>query len=609
MKKRETMDFADTVSYADDQERVIQSGGIRPSSFDYQQFCRNVLDISKRKADACFLLPLKAYHSQEEIRKEESLLKLESCMDAFVKEGNACEYFWPYLVYVNDYRMLWETESIFPNAEASAKGCMNDVSKLEKSAYMKHLCKARGMDEFWILKSYELMVKKRYPGSKLSLFVQDVIQYLQSCGLKLSMPVLGSAQGGEVYLAQTAAGLMLLAVRLRMGIPETQAMEWYRQGNAAYLRCSDRKLEEYMQVVENHSYHSYERFVVMCTLAKEKQNKYAAKEAGDVYRTGAVLLDSYGTEISIPKDLQAASEYYWICGLEKYIPSYSAALKTGMLTKEQQCKELLDQARGEQHPDALAFYAHRCLEEAEQYITQDPGRGLVAFKNLVDSVLTMEVSYWETHVLKNEILSSGTYQFCKDTPNMVSRELRELLCELYGKDPFAMEQKELEEEMAHFYQRAGNLGYFEVDYRLAKLVQKTAPDDSRDLFLQGAQKGCNWCMLECAKFEKEQNCEKWLKSLMEIGKNQIPDGIKFSLAQELSQCDCVLDDMEKGKIVWQQEELMDLYSQITRIENWLDGCTTGRGRKEKQLRVRIQSELLERQLQVWKLIIKDREEI
>ena len=611
MSKRINDNLTDTVSHVGDPLRVIAKDGTPSVSFEYGDFCKKILEFSKQKVDACFLVPIRAYHSWTEIRSDEIFPLLEKWLDIFIRKENKCIYFWPYLVVADGYNRLCKLETdeeidrvITRVAEKDAKACMNDVSKMDKLKYVESMYKSREAEEVWILKIYDLMLRRLYTREQLDFFVKKAIDYLRSCNIRISTPVFELVWEKDDYIIQTAAGIMLLIMRLRVGISPKQALEWYQHGNVAYFGYCDRKLEEYMQIIQKNPYLSYERFAMMKNLAEKNENKYAAKEVGDVYLLGTVLKDSYGTEISILPDAERASNYYRTCIMDQYVCAYCAALKTNTLIQERQYKEILKEALSQQDQQTIAFYAKVCLEESEKSTVQNKEKILEELRNIVELVCLLETTYWEKYVLKNEVLDSKIYLIYKENPQYRDEKLEKFLLELYGRNPLKLDDKELDEERMIAYEEAGKLGYFEADYRLGGLLQKTNPNKSQEYYARGMHKGCTWCMLEYAKMEKTLNRQNWLKKLMEISRRKIPEELKMQLAKEFSQCNCVLEELENKQIVWDCEDVMELYFQINQIENWLDGYTGTEG-ISKEERVKIQGELLKHKRRIWDYLTRN----
>ena len=164
MSKMISNGYMDTVSSGS--ESIVYKGSQGVSSFQYMDFCRKIIKMSKRNVDACFLVPLKMYHNQSESLGEDSVQQIEIWLDIFqdkmkpdyTKNEEVIAAFWVYLEYCNGFNELKKQSvdtSFETDLKSTIKGSMNDVSKLEKGKYIKKLLENRNDVECWILRAYE----------------------------------------------------------------------------------------------------------------------------------------------------------------------------------------------------------------------------------------------------------------------------------------------------------------------------------------------------------------------------------------------------------------------------------------------------------------------
>lgn len=567
MNKQKNEGYMDTVSSADMDVRVIRSLDMQNTAFDYKFFCANVIKMSKRKTDACFLVPLRLYHRESGIRDDKIFLELEKWMDAFTHNGNESIFFWVYLDYLQGYSQLKNCgddikHRIGKNVEADVRTVMNDISKTEKANYIKLLCEKRGDEEYWILRAYELTIKYLFSAGELTVVIKNVINYLKSCDIKIDMPPNGNMNEGESrYVYQIMANLMLLITRLRFGISEDVGIQWYYDGNQAYFNYRDWMLEEYMRIVGQYSYQSYERFVRMNKIVEEGKNKYAAKELGDIYRLGMILKDGQNNTINIAENQNIACKYYRISMENKYIPAYIAAIKTGMLTNEKQKEEILVASQKERNLESLSYCADKSLDEMDKHVRKNVNKSLEYLKTAVETILFMEDFYEKKHVLKNKLLLSETCKMCRRKEIEVSSEITELLKNLYGVDILRLDENKFLEMIEKNYLSAGDMGYYEAEYQLGKMFLERDNEKSRSYFAMGEEKGCEWCKLECARQRRERDPGEWLKTLVDMGKRNRSLPLQMEIAKELSAFDqCSAQPVEEMNMT--EECLMELYIQI-----------------------------------------------
>lgn len=566
MKRQKKESYMDTVSRADAGVRIICNSSMEKVAFDYNLFCETVMNMSKRRTDACFLVPLRMYHRVPEVRNDNMFSELEKWMYAFTQSGNRSIFFWVYLDYLQGYNQLNHCDGdiqkyIGKNVEEDIKSVMNDVSKTERTRYIKVLCEKRGEEEYWILRAYELTLKYLFPVGGLTIIIKKIIDYLKKCDLKIDMPPNGNMNEESRYIFQTMANLMLLVTRLRLGVSEDIAIQWYCDGNQAYFNYRDWMLEEYMKIVGQYSYQSYERFMRMRRIIDESRNKYAAKELGDIYRHGMLLRDDHNNAISIIKDQNMACEFYRISMEHKYIPAYIAAIKTGMLTNERQREEILLTSQKEHNLETLAYCADMRLDEMEKCVEWDIDKSLEYLKFAIEAMLFMEDTYERKYVLKNKLLLSNTYRLCREKTSIVSTEIKELLNNLYGEDILILDESKYFAMIEKNYLVAGEIGYFEAEYQLGKIFLERDNEKSRSYFAKGQEKGCEWCKLECARQRRNGNPQKWLETLVDMGKRYMPETLQLEIAKELSASNQWLKQSVE-ELNMSEECLMELYIQL-----------------------------------------------
>lgn len=570
MSKRGNVIFTDTVSSINDTGRVVKPEEKEAFLFDYKDFCRNVMGISKRKADAFLLAPLKMYHETKDFQNEEVLVNLEKWMDNFSEKKEDFYYVWLYLAYDQGYNnyISWNEEAdikkvILPNAVANAKTYVNDVSKLENSKYIKDLCDKRDNAETWILNAYEITLKKIYSVANMALLIKKIIDYLNGCRLKIPIPSFAETEKNERPIFQTASNLMLLVTRLHLGANKEKALAWYRNGNVAYFHYGDYMLMEYMRLIDQFFYQSYERLIKMQELAEKNKNKYAAKEVGDIYRLGAELQDYHGNKIYICPDQEKACEYYRISMDSEYIPAYISAVKTDALINEDQKNVHLEKAKVTENSEAMIYYIEQCINEADRTVEAEYRTSLKWFKSAIESIIVLEEEFVEKQVLKNRILLTKTFAAYKKGKGTGEDDISKAMHELYEKDVLNMDEEELLLEQEKLYHLAGTKGYFEAEYQLGLLFQNKDDEKSKNYFEQGKKKGCKWCMLEYAKMQKEKEPEEWCRTMMDLGRKvNNEDKLYDVLVEEWGNSKDVLNQLINKDINLEKNELAELYSQI-----------------------------------------------
>lgn len=539
------------------------------SEFDYKYFCKSILKETKRKMDAGFLAPIKLYQAEEEARREEFLAELGGWMDAYVEKNAEICHFWVYMTYDGGYQRVKRraagqplAESISDKAVSNAQTYMNDVSKLEKANYIRRLCENRDDAECWILRAYEITLRKMYEVSSISTKMQAITAYLKKCNIRAEVPLITNQEQNEEQIFQSAANLFLLAMRLRLGIEPQQAAEWYRSGNVAYFRYRDRMLEEYTRLNALYFSQSYERFLRMKELAMRDKNKYAAKEAGDILRLGAELQDSRGNRVSIGQDREEACEYYRICIDAGYIPAYVPAVKTGALIDERQREALLGTALAERDPEGVACYVERQLERADSLLRTDQEKSARALTDAAEKLLLLEDADGEKHALRAALLATEAFHERKRFATGERAELDRRLRELYERDVADMEEAAVLAEAEAAYLRARGCGFYEAEYRLGMLLQRADREKSERYFKQGADKGCRWCRLEYAKLQRQEPW-KWLRGMAEAGRYMQGDS---ALQDALALCWIdggeILATAAEGELELEPAELMEIYLQI-----------------------------------------------
>lgn len=566
MNKKENGNRTDTVNSINGSERVISNSVVNNSSFDYKVFCKDVMKTAKRKVDACLLVPIKVYHDEDGIREEKVLRQIEEWMAGFSKNSTDYVYFWVYMAYDRGYEAFldWNKNSNKEKIEASAvmdsKTHMGDVSKLEKNGYIKKQCENRDAAEVWILNAYEIVLKKIYSAAKMALLIKDSIDYLRKCGIEIHMPALIETREDTEHIVKIMANLMLFVTRLRLEIPEQTALKWYKKGNVAYSGYIDQMLEEYMRVVNQYSYQSYERFTKMSDIARNNKNKYAAKEIGDVYRCGMELLDCHENRIFIKENQEIACEFYGICVEAEHIPAYICALKTDALIDDRQKQEILERSVEEKCSEGLVYHANDCMIKADKCVQRDLEQALQCFKDAANTILQLEDTYGEKHVMKNKLLLSRTFEVLKKEKNETDEELYGLLQKLYLADILEKDEEGMLEVMEEIYLLAEKQGYFEAEYRLGILFQRSNNEKSKKYFTQGKEKGCKWCMFEYARIQREQEPEGWLQVMMYLGNHMNKDEkFQLMLAQEWVDGGVILNQITSEAIKLKTNELIELY--------------------------------------------------
>ena len=400
--------------------------------------------------------------------------------------------------------------------------------------------------------------------------IKDSVDYLRKCDINIDMPAIIDTNKNGEYLYQTAAGIMLLIMRLRINIETREAIDWYRKGNISYVGAKDRMLEEYIRLVNLYSYQSYERFISMEQIARENKNKYAAKEIGDIYRLGALLGDMYGNRIQIIADQEKACEYYRYAMENEFIPAYTPALKTGSVINERQKEEILRKATIERSQEGLAYYAQKCIQEAEDNIRKDETRVQKLLQEAIDAMLLLEDTYGEKFVLKNQILLSKVFKSYREKEKDDIQKLNEDIQKLYVKDIWNLSEEDFATEVEKNYVLAGKLGYYEAEYKIGMLFLETDCEKSELHFEQGKNMGCKWCMLEYVKMLRKQNPKAWLTEMISLGKclHYEEKELWKAVAKEWVDCEDLLQQIigadsqqERDKvqeICWQMEKAIEV---------------------------------------------------
>lgn len=396
---------------------------------------------------------------------------------------------------------------------------------------------------------------------------------------------------------------MLYVTRLYVNIDPERALRKYKKGNVAYSRYRDQMLAEYIRLSDMYFYQSYERLVKMKACAMEGGNKYAAKEVGDIYRLGMELQDMHGNRVVIEVDAKTACEYYRICLDAKYIPAYVAAVKTGALINARQREAILKEAAEEKNPEGLAYCAEKYINEADANEETDPGKAIKSIEKAVDSMAYIEDSYVEKHILKNALLQSKTFISYKNGELGRDAELNKKLQSLYSGDVIAMNEDAFLTVMEKTYIAAGECGFFEAEYRLGKMFQDSDADKSNKYFEQGKEKGCVWCLMECAHLQREQDPEGWLRTMIELGRNMDGDNaLHVRMAEEWTCDDNVLAQVVNGSIQLEMSEIVDIYLQLGRLYKYMHG--KGEEYNEIKRNIKLSSKLVEQQESLEKLILR-----
>ena len=572
MDKVDRISSTDTESNIEESIRVIPQQDEQSHGFDYTYFCKHVVKETKRWVDGNFLVPLKLLKEKEDVQEEKFYEQLEKWMYFYKEKEGSIEYFWIYMAYDDGYRKFKEQseddgikKSIGDNVSDNAKTYTNDISKLEKTKYIVQQCKRCDMYEYWILKVYEITVKQIYSSADMARVVDNIIDYLRECNLKIDKPAFTDYDQSDNALYSFASNLMLLVTRLHLNIDPVWALEKYKKGNIAYSRYIDQMLAEYIRVSDMYFYQSYERLLKMQICADEGRNKYAAKEVGDIYRLGMELQDMHGNKVVVQADSETACSYYRICLEEKHIPAYVPAVKTGGSINVRQQEEILKEAREEKAPESLAYYVEKCIEKADAIEPAESAEAFAWLKNAVNAMIFMEDSYVEKHVLKNALLQSKSFAVYKKGKSGKEAELNEMLETLYSKDIISIDEEATLAEMEKTYLAAGECGFFEAEYRLGKLFQDRDVDKSNKYFEKGKAKGCVWCLLECAQRQREQDPVGWMRSMKELGRNlNQNDALCVRMAEEWICGDDVLKRVirEKGRVELDIDDIMEIYLQI-----------------------------------------------
>lgn len=508
------------------------------AAFECGNFYKNVLGLSKRKADGCFLLPLKIYNGHEKIRDHSQLGTLEARCDQYTAWGGEPELFWVYLEYEGGYDRLWA--GIFDDrapekVNESMRSCLSDIPKLRKTLYTRRLLEDRDLAECWILSVYQFMLRRIYKKKGISSFVNAAIREFRRCGIQVNDPNYASAEAEtHTYLEQTAANLMLLAMRLSMDIPEGEALLWYKSGNPSFMNCRDGMLEDYMQIVRSYPYQSYHRLIRMRDLADACSNKYAAKEVGDIYRQGGVLINEDGARVLIEREPEQACDYYRRCMESEYIPAYIAAIKTGALKNGLQRDKILEQACLENDPEALAWRVRGLLERINSSPGEPPEHRLDRFVEVLETVLKIEDTYAEKYILKNEVFACALFRHCRSTPEAVPEKVREVFERLYFPGIFTADDEVILRERIGNYEMAQKFGHHGANYLLGKLFRGVDDKKSREYFDAGSNAGCKRCVLEQVRLLKADEPERYLDLLLGLEAEEGPGELLLEIAGELA---------------------------------------------------------------------------
>lgn len=579
MNKEKIEIRTDTVSSSDGSDRVILRWNGSNKAFNYTYFCKYIIKRKKRWVDANFLVSLKMLKEYEDVQEETFYNLLEKWLVAFKKKIGNIDYFWIYLVYMNGYNKFKGhskdddmKECIDNCVVETAKTYMNDISKLEKNKYIAKQCESSDLYEYWILRVYEITLKKIYSEADMTLLVQRIISYLKECEMRIDKPVVIEYIQDENTIYSVASMLMLLVTRLRLNIDADWALKKYKSGNVAYTGYRDQMLAEYIQLSSLYFYQSYERLIQMQDCATHSKNKYAAKEVGDIYRLGMELQDMHGNIVIVEADGETACEYYRICMDAEYIPAYVSAVKTGVLISNEQEAKILETAKEEKNPECLAYFAEKWIKEADRSETTEANRVLELIKMTVNAMTFMEDNYGEKHVLKNSLLQSKSFAAYKSGKLGRENELNKMLQHLFSKDVIGMDENATLMEIEETYKLAGKYGFYEAEYRLGKLFQDSKADISNKYFEQGKEKGCVWCILECAQIQREQAPEKWLQTMMQLGRRIYKDdALEIRTAEEWVTGDDVLKQIVEGEIKLQIDEIMEIYLQICNLVKCIFG--------------------------------------
>ncbi len=561
---------SDTVSSTTDVDLCFPSKG-SAKEFEYKDLCKHILKSTIRIMDACFLVPVKMYQVLKSDR-EDFLSVLGEWMDAFHEKTGNHDLFWIFAAYDGGYESmkpyiskLSSEKNIPKKARADALTHMADVTKLWKAEYITKLCRNKGETECWILRAYEITLSKIYAPTAMAVEMQKIITYLKACDIRVDIPVITSRERTEKEIFQAAANLYLLVIRLRVGIKPEEAVGWYKSGNDAFFGYRDQMLEEFTHLNSLYFCQSYERYLKMREMAKDNKNKYAAKEVGDILRLGMVLRDNYGNRVLVEPDGEAACEFYRICIDKNYIPAFIPAVKTGVLIDEQQQKDLLQKAVTEKMPEALAYHAEKMLTKADQMLRTEQDQAFVALREAVREISSLENTYSEKYVLKALLLQTDTFKAYNDHESQ-EQEFNEELQKLFKKAMTNIKENVILEEVENAYLNAGRSGFYEAEYRLGKLFLEGDKEKSKVYFQQGAKKGCRWCQLEFAKMCRQQDPEKWLTGMIELGRHMQEDSAMYTALGECwTEEEDILTVLADAKIELGDIEITEIYSQINTI--------------------------------------------
>lgn len=534
-------------------ERVIEGKHHEALSFEYRYFCKNIMKKAVNKVSACFLTPLKWYHGNRDKMPKDIIRTLEKVMDNFSKMPNSqCEFFWIWLDCEMQYGRQclendWEKDikSRYPEVIEDAKSQLGDAPKLKGKKYIENMCSDRGEIECLILNIYEMTLKKLYDTNAMKPLLREIVSYLSKCQTGINEKADCALNQREEYVFKKAAKIMLLVMRLHLEIDSKLALRWYREGNTGYFYEDDIMLEDYMAVITNYASQSYERFMKMSDMAKNEGNKYAAKEIGDIYRHGAVMIDCHKRRIPIEKNEEKACEFYAICVENKYIPAYMPALKTGVLIDEKQKNDLLEQAVNNGDIEGLIYCAEQYIKKADKHCQIDLKEAIGLLIEAVNTIAVLDNACAEKYVLKNEVLLSETFEAAGKSGTEFEKFVN-ISKELYGGDILESDRDAVCKLMEVAYLEAGKRGYYEAEYKLGKLFRDIDAEKSEKYFEQGREKGCKWCMLEKAQSLKKRNVKEWVYIMIEIGREAREDeNLRESMIKELAGLTDIWDAVEK----------------------------------------------------------------
>lgn len=574
MRKRSSDEQTATVGISGSERRIYETDETA-MSFDYDVFCRDVIKVAKRKLDACLLVPLKFYHDNKEISVDMDFDKLNIWLNDFSHNMDDFFYVWSYLTYENGGNLFekWSKGNenridMGVNAIESAKGHLNDTSKLKDSKYIKMMCENRDMEEIWILNAYELTFKRIYRVPEIVFLIRNIIKYLNECGLDIQMPIL--TQTNEKIIYKMVACLMLLVIRVRLGISERLAMEWYKGGNLAYSLYTDQMLNEYINLLGDYYYNSYERFIMIQELAQKNKNKYAAKEIGDIYSLGGDLQDIYGHIIHIKRDLEMACNFYRISMEYEYIPAYMPAIKTNSFVEPAQRERKLKNALEEKSPLALAECAKENIKKADKCIQYDVEKASVLLANTISYISMMKDDYAEKYVIKNELMLSKSFGIVKENIGKYE-QLVDCLEKGFSCDILSLTENEISKEIEQNYLLAGKLGYFEAEYKLGKYFQDKDESKSRHYISVGKEKGCNYCMLEYILHQENMDYNEWLSIMLFVGKRFHDDtDLLIKISKEWIRNELFFEKFVNDTSLISLNKVVEIYMQINNIITKID---------------------------------------